>query len=134
MKSEKIINAFSEFDLKKISVRFSETSYSGLNQHGGITKNANLYYCDNFLIFTPSKKNYFNRFYNNLPTILISKKTDNLPLSLNYKIVEDISINEQITLTYLDFTFVKRRVELLINSETNKIELNKAITDFKTFQ
>lgn len=72
--SEKIISAFSKFNLKKIKIKLSETSYSGLNQHGGITKNADLFYFDNLLIFVPSKENYLNRLFNNLPTILISKK------------------------------------------------------------
>jgi len=48
--------------------------------------------------------------------------------------VKDISINKQITLTYMDNTFVKRRVEFTIYSENDNIELNKAITEFKTFQ
>lgn len=48
--------------------------------------------------------------------------------------VKDISINKQITLTYMDYAFIKRRVEFTIYSENDNIELNKAITEFKTFQ
>lgn len=131
--SEKIISAFSEFDLKKIKIKLSETSYTGLSQYGGITKNADLYYFNNILIFLPSKENHLNRLFNNLPTILIAKKTNDLPLGLSYKMIKDISINKLITLTYSENVLTKRRVEFVIHSETENTELNKAITKFKSF-
>lgn len=131
--SKKIISSFSEFDLKKIKIRLSWISYSGFRIYAGITTNADLYYFENILIVTPSKGNYLS-FLNRLPIILISKKSNNLPLELNYKMVKDISINKPITLTHIDNDiFLKRRVEYSIYSETDNIELNKAITEFKTF-
>jgi hypothetical protein len=129
--SEKILNAFSELDLDKIEIKLSETSYSGLSQFGGITRNAILYYGRNLLIFTPSKKNIFNRLYNNLPIILVSDNSNNLSKEFDYKKIENIIVNERIILVYSDSSFVKRKVEFSIFSENENLKLKEIIMKFK---
>jgi hypothetical protein len=129
--SEKILNTFSELDLGKIEIKLSETSYSGLSQFGGITRNAILYYGRNLLIFTPSKKYIFNRLYNNLPIILVSDNSNNLSKEFDYKKIENIIVNERIILVCSDSSFVKRKVEFSIFSENENLKLKEIIMEFK---
>lgn len=129
-RAEKMLKIFSNENLNRIEVGFSEVSYSTFSQNGGTSSKAILYYNEHLLIFTPKKNSVFSSALNSLPLILILKKNDELPKAFNYKIIKKvIKKTDEFILIFFEnsLTTVKRK-EVSVFSENSK--LNEILTKY----
>ena len=131
-KGEQILKRFANFDLRRFEIKLSESSYSGLKQFLGPTKDAELYFTEGILIFVPSKKYYFNRLYNSLPKIIVDIEHEKLlkgKLPINR--ISHLTIHDKVLLTFNpNPNFTGRRIEYEFYSEKENKELTESLANF----
>lgn len=129
-KGQRILGAFSSYNLQSIEIRFSETSYSGLSQYGGAGAKATLHHGKGILIVTSTDK-WFNRLYNNLPWIITSLERKELPIGFHFKAIEDFHMDKYISYTIGEASFIKRSIRRSLASETDPNGLKQLLNDFQ---
>jgi len=130
----KILSSFQKNNVEKLEIIFSQTTYNGFKQFGGISTKANLYYEKKIglLIFTPNKNRIWSVWNNNLPLIVTNTPIKELPkICYPKKVSEIITKSDEYILIINDNTSPNKRIELNLSSENENIKLRDVISEFE---
>ena len=133
-KESKILLAFQNHNLEKLEIYFSQMSYDGFKQFGGISTKANLYFEEKMgiLIFTTNKNRIWSVWNNNLPLIVTNKEIKELQ-SICYpkKVNKIITKSDEYILIINDTASPNKRIEFNLYSEKENLKLKNITAEFE---